>query len=334
MRRAHSLLLGLCALWVAVPAAAEDVILLKNGDRITGDISQIWDGEVFIEPSYADEFGVDMNDVAAIESDEILDFAFEDREESTGRLAIDADGRQVLLEDTTPRPVDLARIDIAEEPLVGREFDANADFATNVSSGNADTASFYGSSAVSLRLGVHRNDVSLSVDRQEDNGAPIKDQFDFGYRYNWLFRDDWFLEAGVGYRADPVRDLDRRITVGGGLGHDIFRQSWRQLRVVAGPTLVSERIGGRDQDSLAVAWSHSYEQDFLHGNLELFHRLDVLSYVSGRENNVFDASTGVSIDVLDDFYVNLQLDVNYETDPSPGNVSEDVTYRIGVGYEY
>ncbi|MEE4383842.1 MAG: DUF481 domain-containing protein, partial [Pseudomonadales bacterium] len=313
--------------------AAVDVILLKNGDRISGDISRIWDGEVFIEPSYADEFAVDLSEVAGIDSDEVLDLSLDDRSELTGQLVLDEAGDQYLLASTTRTPLDLARIDIAEEPLVGRDFEANVDFATNVSSGNADTANLFGSSRVLARFGKHRNTARLAIDRAEDNGAPIKDQLDLSYRYAWLFADDWFVETGAGFRSDPVRDLDRRITVGAGIGHDLILQSWRRLQLAAGPTLVRERIGSREEDSVAFSWVHEYQQDFLSGNVEFFHRLQVLSYLSGRDNDVFDASTGMSIDVLDDFYVNLQLDVNYETNPAPGNVNEDITYRIGVGYE-
>lgn len=31
-------------------AANSDVLVLKNGDRITGDIKRIWDNEITIEP--------------------------------------------------------------------------------------------------------------------------------------------------------------------------------------------------------------------------------------------------------------------------------------------
>ena len=49
--------------------AANDFVIMKNGDRITGDIKRIWDGEVTIEPEYSDEFQVDLPLVERIESD-------------------------------------------------------------------------------------------------------------------------------------------------------------------------------------------------------------------------------------------------------------------------
>ena len=45
---------------LTAPAMA-DQVLMKNGDIITGNINRIEDNEVFIEPSYADEFS-DLRD--------------------------------------------------------------------------------------------------------------------------------------------------------------------------------------------------------------------------------------------------------------------------------
>ena len=49
-------------------AAQAGVLVLKNGDRITGEITRIWDSEISIEPEYSDEFQVDVSAVSHIES--------------------------------------------------------------------------------------------------------------------------------------------------------------------------------------------------------------------------------------------------------------------------
>jgi len=54
---------------------------LKNGDKITGEVMAVWDDEVRIEPAYADEFGIDMSEVASIETDKELDVELEDGRE-------------------------------------------------------------------------------------------------------------------------------------------------------------------------------------------------------------------------------------------------------------
>ena len=76
---ARSLLAAL--ILVLGPVASADVLVLKNGDRITGEIKAIWDNEITIEPSYSDEFDVDAEVVAHIESKRAFDIELSDGRE-------------------------------------------------------------------------------------------------------------------------------------------------------------------------------------------------------------------------------------------------------------
>ena len=55
------------AMLLAGQAADADVLVLRNGDQITGDIKRIWDSEISIEPEYSDEFQVDVSAVVNID---------------------------------------------------------------------------------------------------------------------------------------------------------------------------------------------------------------------------------------------------------------------------
>ena len=78
-RIATGAMIALTFLCSALSARA-DIVTLSNGDRITGEIKRVWDGELFIETEYADEFAIDLDAVAQIESDR--DFEIEFREHS------------------------------------------------------------------------------------------------------------------------------------------------------------------------------------------------------------------------------------------------------------
>ena len=69
-----------------VTTAHADVLVLKNGDRITGDVKRVWDGEVSIEPEYADEFDVDLAVVDYIESDRDFDVELDDGRKAMVKL--------------------------------------------------------------------------------------------------------------------------------------------------------------------------------------------------------------------------------------------------------
>ncbi len=73
-----------------------DLLVLKNGDRITGDIKRIWDSEISIEPAYAVEFDVDVSVVEYIESDRVFEIGLEDGQSMVASFAgADGDGNQI-----------------------------------------------------------------------------------------------------------------------------------------------------------------------------------------------------------------------------------------------
>ena len=78
-------------------AVIADVLVLKNGDRITGDIKRIWDSEITIEPEYSDEFKVDVPAVDHIESERNFEIEFEDGTSLVAQLdGADASGNQIV----------------------------------------------------------------------------------------------------------------------------------------------------------------------------------------------------------------------------------------------
>ena len=64
-----------------------DVLVLKNGDRITGEIKRVWDGEISIEPEYSDEFKVDVEAVKHIESDRNFDIELDSGESLVAKFS-------------------------------------------------------------------------------------------------------------------------------------------------------------------------------------------------------------------------------------------------------
>ena len=82
---------------LASQAVNADVLILKNGDRITGEIKRIWDSEITIEPEYSDEFKVELPAIDHIESEREFDIELEDGTSLVAQLdGADADGNQIV----------------------------------------------------------------------------------------------------------------------------------------------------------------------------------------------------------------------------------------------
>lgn len=314
--------------------AADDVLVMRNGDRISGEITKIWDEEITIEPAYADEFTVDVPAVAYIEAQRDFEIELNDGREVVAQLAGgDEGGNQVLMVNGEEIVLPLAQLYELEEPQERYEWDTLADWSASVNSGNTDSLNTKLRADTNFRIGDHRHIAELIISREEQNQISVKEQDLLKYNYNWLFRDQWFFNAGLSFERDPIRELDYRVVTSAGIGLDIFDEPRISLNASAGGGYITENIGGSPETSSAGIWALRYRQDFFSEDLELFHNHTITRYLSGRDNTIYKASTGLRYEINDQLYANVSFDYDYETQPVDTAVSEDIALLFGVGIE-
>ncbi|MDX1376160.1 MAG: DUF481 domain-containing protein [Burkholderiales bacterium] len=319
------------AMLLAAPALADDVLIMQNGDRITGKISRIWDGEVTIEPPYAGAIKVSLDKVKTINARRDFEFEMWSGEKFTGQLGVDAQGNQVLVRDGRETPLALGRVEELAEPQAAFEWSARADVNADSSSGNSDTTNALVQAYGMVRFGEHRHEGNFAYDYQKSDGMVGKNQLDLGYEYNRLFGSHWFFAGTAAYERDPVRELDRRVALGAGLGYQFYDDAYRAFKTSVGPAFVHETLAGETSESGAALWRLNFRHRFYRGKLEYFYRHGYLLYTGGSKNRVFDASTGLRMDIVEDFYSNLQFDYHNETRPARGREDTDTKVILGVG---
>ncbi|HSG88102.1 MAG TPA: DUF481 domain-containing protein [Pseudomonadales bacterium] len=313
----------------------EDYVVMKNGDRITGELKKIWNEEVFIEPAYGDEYAIELDAVAYVHSDEPFEVAYRvgRRTESlVGHLAVDADKRPIVVADDG-RSMPLRAIDNLTEVEDYRDWSVRTDLSANLSRGNTDTSNARVYAIGDLKLGEHRHRLELTQDTQRTEGTSTKEQTEVAYQDMWTFTDDWFVRGAVNWTRDPIRELDARTRVSLGPGYHFWDDSKRTLNLSISPNWVVENIDGSRDESLAVQAALRYEQKFMRDELILFLNADFSRVVDGRDNETFESTVGFRFDVTDDIYLNMQIEQNHESNPASAISRSDVTYLIGAGME-
>ncbi len=314
-------------------AVAEDQIMLKNGDRITGEIQQIWDGELIIDTGYTDEFGIALSAISQVITERSFRFELDDEEKITARLEPADDGKAMLIADGERQVIALTDIEELEEISDGLSWMLRTDLSLDGSEGNSDDLKFSWQGFGEIESGDHRHQLNLRMDKAERNGITSQDQQRASYLYSWFMADRWFLQAGLGAERDPVRDLTRRLSAGGGLGYQFFDDANRLFEVSLAAVGFDEEIGIQSNESVAAQWITRYRRSILTGDLDFFHNHQISHYLSGRNTTLIKTSTGIRWDVWADIYFNTQFDWDYETDPAQGADNEDIRYMIGLGVE-
>lgn len=322
------------AMLFAGSALAADVLVMKNGDRITGKVTKIWDGTVHIVPPYAGEIKVDLDKVKTIDARRDFRFELWSGEKFTGQFGVDAQGKQVLVRDARETPLDLAKVEALAEPKKSFDWSAHADVNADSSSGNTDATNVLAQGYGMVRFGDHRHEGRFAVDYQKKDGTEVKNQFDLGYDYNRLFDERWFFTASAAYERDPIADLKQRVALGAGLGYQFYDDSYRFFKIAAGPAYVHEEQGNITTDTGAAQWRLDFRHKFYRRKFEFFHREDFLFYLGGTKNQVFNTSTGLRMDIVDGLYTNLQFDYDYESKPAAGKKHYDSQFLLGVGLKF
>src|SRR5690606_25458667 len=131
-------LLGLCLLGFGVTVQADQVIM-KNGDVITGKVTRIVDGKVWVKPAYADEFGVASAEVEKLDAELLFEVELAEHEKVQGQFQLSPQGQQLLVVDGATQPVDLTAVAQAVKPASYYSRTSHAEISATFNSGNTDS---------------------------------------------------------------------------------------------------------------------------------------------------------------------------------------------------
>ncbi|MEH6584181.1 MAG: DUF481 domain-containing protein [Halioglobus sp.] len=325
---------GVLGLTVSLGALSEDRLVMINGDVITGNITKLADGEVFIDPPYADEFSVKVANIKSMETEQTFEVELAEHRKVDAQLAVNEVGLQVLVIDGQEEVATLASIWEATEPEDYYKRDSRVEFSLTDNSGNTDSANTLLYADSQFKIGNHRHDLDLTFRRDETDGTKTQEQDLFNYRYGWMFNDPWFVGGSFTFERDPIRELDHRYVVGANVGRDIFDDAVKYMSFSIGAGFSDEEIDGVSDSGPVGLWNFVYNHDLFSGDLEFHHTHSITQQTFAEENTIFKSTTGFRSEFIKDVYGDISLRYDYETDPATEAKNEDTTLSIGIGAEF
>ncbi|MEE4185568.1 MAG: DUF481 domain-containing protein [Gammaproteobacteria bacterium] len=319
---------------------------MKNGDQITGTIKKIWDGEVYIEPAYADEFSVDQSEIAAMVADteRQFDLELEDGTKLVGSLAgADATGNQLISVDGRNQVIPLATIAELDEPEKLYDWSANADLNSAFRTGNANNRSATLNMDFMLKRNRHTNYLNLLFQNEQqtinDITSQIQDRERLNYNYNYSVSDPWFLGSTASFERDPVKGLDYRYNVVPSAGYNFWDDAYRELGMQLGVGYQAEKITAandlsRDNAGAVAGFLLRFRYDFGNPDIEVYLTNTTTKAFFGRRNAVTQFNAGAKYEITDLLYFNTGVILDYESRPTEGATGEDLSVLFGFGVEF
>jgi hypothetical protein len=318
-------LVVLLALAAAALGAAADEVVLRNGDRMRGELVSLADGKLVLRTDYAGEITLRARDVASVATDRAVAVMRRGARAPLHGVLQPLYGGRVLLA-APGGAVELALDEIAFinprpwESGIGVAYSGRVTLSAAYARGNTEDDQLHGEAQLDARARAYRYAVSALADRREGLTA-----WRGGASYDRFLEADRFAYTRGSLERDRAKDIERRATAGAGLGADLHEF----LSVRAGLDYVAlERYAGPDERYPALGWGVKARYEPWFHEHEGFWNLEDTGSVSVR------SKTGVRFPVWQRLALRVQLNVDWEREPAPGRRSTDSTLLVGVDYEW
>lgn len=335
--------LGCLMLAVGITAnASAGRLWLSNGDRIEGEIVSLKEGKVEWQTKNFGAISVPMLKVRGMSLDQQYNVKMGDG----GMLPLNdcnfayAPGRGQWLHcsESSNMINDLSRlVSISKDEIPAPLFThrGNVDAAYNNSTGNTDSSTFHIGADAELRQEQIRHRLKASYDREKLNNVVSKDHEQIRYSVDYFMSPDWFANGIASYESNSVKDLNSRITLGIGGGHQFFETESRALSANAGLAYVQEdNIVEADKNYTAFRWSTDFRMKTGYWNSELVHKNELLLPVDKVSEWILQTETGLRAPIWGRINGLIMLEYDYDNDPPEDKTSSDRKLSIGVNYNW
>ena len=264
----------------------DDRVVLKNGDRITGEIKRIERGMLYFKPGYAlDDIQIDWTQVERLESQDYFTVGLTDGAVYTGLIKKEPPSDEDKNDFTISAPdnvVERRRAEVVTlqsmEKSRWNQMKGSIDYGFSYASGNSQTQSSFGANA---EYRGERNWVigkaSSTYSGQSDGTSTQRETLSGAY---WRrFTNKTFGGFLVDLLSSSQQELALRTTLGGALGRTLFRTDRTNFEILGGV------VGSRER------YSSTFIGDPTATNAE---GLAGLSYSSFRFK-VFDLTSSIMI---------------------------------------
>ena len=238
----------------------DDVVILKNGDRMTGEIKGLQRGELKFKASYmAESVRLDWSKVERLESRGKFLVLLID-----GKLLTDSIGLQpgnfVIGNDQTAvrvRQLDVIRLAPVEATFWSR-LEGTVDLGFNYTSGNEQYQTQFNATAQYLK-GDHLFTANVESVFSGQNEAESTARKGFTLKYRKKVSRNWYVGGLFDLLSSDQQSLNLRTTVGGYLGRSLKQTERTRFSVFGG------LVGTREDYSVIVEQERKNNVDALAG---------------------------------------------------------------------
>jgi len=240
-----TILLVVCLSHVA-HAAKTDVVVLLNGDDVTGEIKSLEFGELRYSTDSMGTVSINWEEVVSITSDQSLQIEVTSGTRYFGGLKeFGSDGSIGVGRGENIQEIDMASIvritPIETDEKIWQRFEGSIKFGFDSDKASAVTNGYLnGNVRYRTRTYLLGLDISASFTDQKD--AETTENQSIGLNYQRFRGNRWFTNWSATTEKNDAQGVDQRLSLGAGLGRYLVQSNNNQLSLLVGLVATSESL--------------------------------------------------------------------------------------------
>lgn len=323
----------------------DDVVVMKNGDRLTGEIKGLQHGELIFKSSYMTEsVHLNWDEVEKLSSRDRYIVALVDGKRVSGTIEkkITAGGGRASLEIAAEG----STIEVSQHDIVGiqqqeasfwQQLTGSISYGFSFASANSHVNSALG---LDVAYSTPRNSVKLSTSSQFDSQSQGENarRFAFDSQYGRLLTQKWAALGLFDLLRSNQQDLDLRSTYGAGFGRKMISTDKTTLLVLGGsaytheryfPQLSAEPVRNSAEGVFGIQLS-----TFRFRTLDLTSQCLLFPSFSELGRVRISSQSGLRIELVRNFFWGLQLYENYDSRPPVIANKNDLGVNTSLGWKF
>ena len=339
-----SILLGCLFVLTVFAKNLDDVVVLKNGDRLTGEIKGLQRGELRIKADYmAEAVRLDWAKVERIESKSTFLILLVD-----GKLVTDvmrllpkdgSDGGDFIIgssrQSIRVQQLDVIRITPADKKFWKR-LEGSIDFGFSFTSGN-DQYQTELAATTTYRTGDHSYTASIdsAFSGQTEGTSLTRNQFSFDYRKQ--LNERWYVGGLFDALRSDQQSLKLRLSVGGLLGRNLRQTESTRFSVFGGVVGTHENYStslGKPKTSNADALTGMDFATFRFSKTDIRSRFSLFPSLTTPGRMRMQATSDLRIKIVKDLWWGFHIYENFDSKPPVRADKNDLGVSTSVGWKF
>lgn len=327
--------LGLCMALTASGAWADQVVL-KNGDRLSGEVLRMSAGKLVLKTGYAGEISIKWSEVASLATEKPLKVTLPGEKIIEGAASRAGQGKALLGSGSGQSEVVLSQVQgINLEDKNTLKIKGQVNLGMDIREGNTNKDHYDIDGRIRFRRGLNRFTVGVESHKEENKGKDTVDNGLASVEYNRFISPQWYAFGNLMASQDKFKDINLRTAAGGGMGYQVWQTPVTELSIKLGPNYIYEEAEDRgERDWFAARWALDFDYWLFDKYFQIFHYHEIFARVDDADQFFFNTRTGLRAPIRGGLVATVQYNYDWDNDPEPGKDEMDSRLLFKLGYHW